>query len=70
MSDRNDAASMEKSREVIKALFQPIQTKIDAMAYHVAGGYSVYMTDFAAAFRDYHAAPGKGVKVWVTLHFI
>ena len=60
---RNEAASVERCRVLLRELWQDVEQRLDRGEYAVPGGSRRFQERLQELMEEYHRWPGKGVKV-------
>ncbi|XP_035428449.2 guanylate-binding protein 1-like isoform X2 [Cygnus atratus] len=64
---RNEAASAERCRAVLRELWQDVEQRLDRGEYAVPGGSRRFQERLGELMEEYHRRPGKGVKAAAAL---
>ncbi|XP_040399661.1 guanylate-binding protein 1-like [Cygnus olor] len=64
---RNEAASVERSRVLLRELWQDVEQRLDRGEYAVPGGSRRFQERLQELMEEYHRWPGKGVKAAAVL---
>ncbi|XP_035428456.1 guanylate-binding protein 1-like [Cygnus atratus] len=64
---RNEAASVEQCRVLLRELWQDVEQRLDRGEYAVPGGSRRFQERLQELMEEYHRWPGKGVKAAAVL---
>ncbi|XP_065122911.1 guanylate-binding protein 2-like [Paramisgurnus dabryanus] len=68
LQQKNEMASEEKCKELLKNLFSDMSERLQNGAYSQPGGYKVYCRDKDDLIAQYHGEPDKGVRAEAVLN--